>query len=459
MNKPSTGRRRTARLGACAAAAGLVTVGLTAGPAFADSDQLWISSSPYELVLPRTAAGVDLPATTLTLGLSHDNSDFRVTDGRITVDVSGLAGIAVVDWPAACAPAPSGTSAECAVDEVTGTGNASATPLKLAVRAAAGAADGASGRISYTAKATTTGEGGQLVAENWGTVRVASGPDLVLDRTAPVTGVAPGATVPVPVSVTNRGDQAAQGVRATFYVTRGLTLNLGGLAPKCVSTPIGEGGPGSGAIKPLTKVECVVDTVVQPGGTFPLPAALTAKAARFALAERIDIGVEAATGPADIQPENNGDVLAVGVTNTADFAVTGARLTAAAGETVTAPVTFRNRGPAWVANLTSGDPVAKVDVTVPRGATVTTVPDGCEPRTADGGWWESETRTGAPRYECGLPLWVAERQTVTFPFGLRVDTVVKAAKGEVVLKPSYGTQRPVFDPNAGNERARLVLNP
>ncbi|WP_369145726.1 CARDB domain-containing protein [Streptomyces sp. R44] len=442
MSKSSFGR--LARLAACATAAGLVTVGVTAAPAAADSDQLWIVS-PWELALPKAVDGGEAQAVTVGLGLYHDNAGYRVTDGRLTVDVSGLAGIADVTWPDTCAPA--GTTAVCSFPEVPLTGEA---PVEVKLRAAAGAAAGVTGQINYTATATT-GSGTLVAPEGSTTVRVASGPDLVVTQAAPVTGVAPGSTVPVPVSVVNKGNEAANGVQVTLYVTRGL--DLGTVAPQCTREPLGEG-----TIKPLTKIDCAFDDVVAPGGTFALPTALQARTAPYAMAERVDIGVHARGGAEDLDPGSNGTVASIGVTNTADFAVRGARLTAAAGETVRADVTFRNRGPAWVANLGSGDPVGSVDVTVPQGATATTVPDACEPRTADGGWWESEVRTGAPRYVCQLPIWVAEQQSMTFPFELRVDTAVTGAKGAIVLNPPYGTGF-AFDPNAKNNKAKLVLNP
>ncbi|MER7537195.1 hypothetical protein ABTX77_20780 [Streptomyces sp. NPDC097704] len=442
MRKSSFGR--LARLAACATAAGLVTVGVTAAPAAADSDQLWIVS-PWELALPKGVDGGEAQAVTLGLGLYHDNAGVRVTDGELTVDASGLAGVADITWPDTCAPV--GITHVCSVPEVPLTGEA---PVEVKLRAAAGAGAGVTGQITYTATAHTD-TGTMTASGSSTTVRVASGPDLVVAQAAPVTGVAPGSTVPVPVSAVNRGNEPANGVQVTLYATRGL--DLGTVAPQCTSQPLGEG-----TIKPITKIDCAFDDVVVPGGSFALPAALQAKTAPYAMSERIDIGVQARGGAEDLDPGNNGTIASIGVTNTADFAVRGERLTAAAGETVRADVTFRNRGPAWVANLGSGDPVGSVDVTVPQGSTATAVPDACEPRTADGSWWESETRTGAPRYVCQLPMWVAEKQGVTFPFELRVDRVVTGAKGAITLNPPYGTGFP-FDPNALNNKAKLVLNP
>ncbi|MFE5481222.1 hypothetical protein [Streptomyces sp. NPDC056527] len=443
MRMPSAGR--FARLGAAVTAAGLVTVGMAATPALADSDTLWIAA-PYELALPKGLDGGQGPAATVALGLYHDNADHRVTDGRLTVDASALTGIAEITWPENCAPA--GATAVCSFPEVPLTGGT----VELKIRAASGAEAGVTGRITYQATATTDAGGALGGPESSTDIRVVSGPDLVLNQPAPVTGVKPLSTVPVPFSVVNNGNEPANGVQVTFYVTRGL--DIGTVAPQCTSTPLGEG-----AIKPFTQVDCAFDDVVEPGGSFTLPSPLRAKVAPYALGERIDIGVATRGGVEDVSPESNGAVASIGVRNTADFAVRGARVSGAAGETVKAELTFRNRGPAWVANLGSGDPVAAVDLTVPAGATVTTVPENCEPRTLDGGWWENEVRTGAPRYLCQLPMWVAEKQTVTFPFELRIDTVVRGAKGAVTLKPPYGDAPFAFDPNVANNDAKLVLNP
>ncbi|GAA3310325.1 hypothetical protein GCM10020295_77120 [Streptomyces cinereospinus] len=347
--------RAAARIGACAVAAGLAATAMAA-PAFAVSDTLWIQA-PYESALLKAADGAQQgPATTLGLGLYHDNATYTVTDGRLTVDVSGLAGVADVTWPANCAP--SGTTAVCTVPQVP---TEYATQIQLTVRAAAGVEVGATGRITYQAKATTTG--GELTAPQGfeTTLRVTSGPDLALSGPSRAEGVTPGATVPVPFSVVNNGNEAARGVQVTLYATRGLLLD--GLAPECTSTPVGEG---TDAVKPVTRVDCAFDDVVEPGGSFTLPQQVRATVAPYALSERVDI-VADPRGAEDVSPSDNGTVAEVKAVNTADFAVRGARVSGAAGETVRAALTFRNRGPAWIANLGSGDPVGVVDFTVPPG--------------------------------------------------------------------------------------------
>ncbi|MFF2513560.1 hypothetical protein [Streptomyces sp. NPDC058086] len=77
---------------------------------------------------------------------------------------------------------------------------------------------------------------------------------------------------------------------------------------------------------------------------------------------------------------------------------------------MTAPLTFKNNGPAWFANLGSGDLAAKVRLVVPTDMTVTGVPVDCVPHTLTDGY--SGQRTGAPRYDCALPYSVSVRSPV-----------------------------------------------
>jgi hypothetical protein len=82
------------------------------------------------------------------------------------------------------------------------------------------------------------------------------------------------------------------------------------------------------------------------------------------------------------QEANWGDV-AVAVTGTqgADFAAVGDTVTGQAGDTVTAAVGVRNRGPATIDRGGAGDPVAFIDVAIPPGATVVNVPAAADRRS------------------------------------------------------------------------------
>ncbi|MFJ7194476.1 MULTISPECIES: hypothetical protein [unclassified Streptomyces] len=441
---------RTARLGvraaAAAAAAGLLTAGLAA-PAFAQeqTDQLWIQA-PSEQNLQLGGASEGSP---LDIGLYHDNDNFTVTDGRLSVDISGVAGVADVTWPDNCAP--TGTTAVCTVPEVPVIGDAYSPQVHLTLRAADGAAVGAQGRITYAAVATGGPEGTlEAPYDSFDTtVKVGSGPDLSLGEIAPAKGLQPGDVRTVPFAVTNKGGERSEGLTATFTASYGLDFLT--KYAECTYKALG------GDYAPMSQATCSFDQVIEPGDSFALPTPLRVALAAHAYAERLDISIEPGNGATDLSDEDNYTIAAFTAVNTADFSAQGAQVAGGAGETVTAELGFRNNGPAWIGNLGSGDPVAAVNFTVPEGATVTSVPADCEPRTLSGGYYPQ--RTGAPRYSCEMPYWALPDTARSLPFKLRIDRVVPDATGRVVL--TTGGSSPAtfpFDPQPANNTTQLVLN-
>ncbi|MFD7876877.1 hypothetical protein ACFV5G_22690 [Streptomyces sp. NPDC059766] len=446
-------RRRSAA--ALAVAAGLLTAGL-ASPAFAaddppQSDQLWIHE-PYEQTLPLGTDGGAPQSRTLGVGLYHDNQNFTVTDGRLTVDISDLTGVAEVTWPDNCTP--SGTTAVCDVPVVPGLGAGYEDQVVLKVRAADGAAVGARGRITYEATATG-GPEGTLTAPHDSfdtTLTVGAGPDLAIAPVADIEDGRPGDERTVPLKITNNGNESANGFTVQLYASYGLT-DLTRYDACTYSTTDGTD------YAPSNKADCTFDQVLAPGDSFELPEPLTVRLAPHALHERLDIDVEPAGGAQDIDSRNDYTVLQIDAANTADFSVTGDTVSGAAGTTATAELTFKNNGPAWLGNLGSGDPVAEVRLIVPQGTTVTGVPSDCVPRTLAGGYYPKQT--GAPRYDCELPYWVLADTRRTFAFSVRIDTVVPGATGAVSIHPPYGEfgQRPFdFDPNLTNNTAALTVD-
>ncbi|MFJ5265290.1 CARDB domain-containing protein [Streptomyces sp. NPDC088387] len=436
-------------------AAGLVAVGVAA-PAFGadeppQTDQLWINT-PYEQTLPLGVDGGLPQARTLGIGIYHDNGNFTVTDGRLTVDVSGLAGVADVTWPDNCTP--SGTSAVCDIPVVPTIGGDYQDQVFLTVHAADGAEAGAQGRITYGATATG-GPDGTLTAPDEGfttTLTVGAGPDLAIEPIARIEDGRPGDEKTIPFKVTNTGNESASGFTVKLYASYGL-MDLTRYDACTYTTTSGD------EYAPSNKAICAFDQVLAPGDSFQLPEPLTVRLAPHALNERLDIDVEPGNGAQDLDSTNDYTVLPVNADSSADFSVSGDTISGAPGETATAELTFRNNGPAWLGNLGSGDPVAKVRLIVPEGTRVTGVPSGCTPRTLTGGYHEN--RTGAPRYDCSLPYWVLEDTRRTFTFSLRIDTVVPGATGAVSIHPEYGEfgQFPFgFDPDLTNNTAALTVS-
>lgn len=306
--------RRTARLGvraaAAAAAAGLLTAGLAA-PAFAQeqTDQLWIQA-PNEQKLQ--LGGDASEGSPLDVGLYHDNDNFAVTDGRLSVDISGVAGVADVTWPDNCAP--TGTTALCTVPEVPVIGDAYSPQVHLTLRAADGAAVGAQGRITYAAVATG-GPDGTLEAPRDSfdtTVTVGSGPDLSLGEIAPVKGLQPGDVRTVPFAVTNKGGERSEGLTVSFTASYGLDF-----LTKYAECTYGTTG---GDYAPMSQATCSFDQVIEPGDSFALPTPLQVALAAHAYTERLDISVEPGNGAADLSDEDNYTIASFRAVNTADFA-------------------------------------------------------------------------------------------------------------------------------------------
>ncbi|GGR77106.1 hypothetical protein GCM10010269_15430 [Streptomyces humidus] len=456
MRLPAAGRPLPLRSGAAlAVTAGLLTVGLAA-PAFAgdeppQTDQLWINK-PYEQALPLGSDGGQPQSRTLGVGLYHDNANFTVTDGRLTVDVSGLAGVADVTWPDNCTP--TGTRAVCDVPVVPAIQSDYRDQVFLTVRAADGAEAGARGRITYEATATG-GPDGTLAAPHESfetTLTVGSGPDLAIAPIDDIENGLPGDERTIPLKITNNGNVSANGFIVTLSASYGLTdLTRYGACTHTTSD--------SGDYPPSSTQTCRFDRVLKPGDSFELPEPLTVRLAPHALNERLDIDVEPGGDAQDLDSRNDFMALGLGADNTADFSVTGDTISAAAGRTATAELTFKNNGPAWFGNLGSGEPVARVQLVVPQGTTVTGVPSGCTPHTLAGSYYPRQT--GAPRYDCALPYWVLQDTQRTFAFSVRVDTVVPGATGAVSIHPLWGEfgEHPFdFDPDLTDNTAALTVN-
>ncbi|MFE2420848.1 hypothetical protein [Streptomyces hokutonensis] len=446
MRSVSVGR--LLRRGACTGAVGaLVLTGAGSGAAFADdepgTDQLGIQA-PYDQSVTVAPAGGTAQYRTLKLGLYHDNDNFTVTDGHLTVDISGLAGVAEVAWPDNCTPNAAGTVAVCDTGDVPTRYSAQ---VRLQVRAVTGAAVGAQGTIEYSAEATGGPDGTLTAPEGSETpVTVRSGPDLGIAAPQDATDVAPGAELTVPFAVTNTGNETAHGFTVQMWATYGLDVVT--RYPQCTYAEPDAGGTSM----PTTHATCAFDTDIAPGATVELPAPLRLAVTDHALFDRFDYEVEPVDGITDLDSSDNGRAWSIVADNTADFAAHGTEVSGAAGDTVTAAFRFTNDGPAWVGNIGSGDPVAVIDFYLPEGTTATSVPEGCE--TA----WTSGDDPAVGHYACYPQMWAKPGLDISFPFQLRIDRVVPDATGRVVVHPH--TDKPVtFDPYTANNTAGVIVNP
>ncbi|MFC4149108.1 LPXTG cell wall anchor domain-containing protein [Micromonospora mangrovi] len=163
---------------------------------------------------------------------------------------------------------------------------------------------------------------------------------------------------------------------------------------------------------------------------------------------------------ADTDPTNNWSGMEIKVTgkNGVDLAAVGDSVTGKAGEIARATVGVHNNGPAALDLGRIGDPVTKIDVTVPTGTTAVKVSDACLPAIKDGYDWEHPGKPGAKAYRCYPDIFIGVGESQTVEFGLRIDKVIPNATGAVVINAKCECSGFDADTNPANDKAKLVVN-
>ncbi|PZT76192.1 MULTISPECIES: peptidase [unclassified Streptomyces] len=461
------------------ASAGLLAAGTltTAGPAHAAGPEFTIGGPAETALHPYPATGAPQKASlALTLTNPSEDEENGAYQGEYTVrfDFGGLAGVADVafgeDGSLDCER--TGTTAVC---HDYGIWPGVSTLADLEVTAAKGSEDGDSGTIEVTAEAA-----GATFRPFTARVSV-GGPDLSMKRLPFRTELKPGDSRPVPISFTNHGTRAARGVLLTLRNTRGLAFTQ--RYQNCEYSE-DEGGMGSPGV--WTTALCSFPGSYEPGTTYTLAEPPVLRATGHALydsllyrinedgtdaraAQRAGARFSPGNGAAlvlrkaptprsgDLEPGDNQQEADFRTANTADFAAYGDRAAGKAGDTVDVTLGFRNRGPAWIGHIRSGEDVATVDFTVPHGSYVVSKPDVCRGVTAQGGYRENQAK--APRYFCSTPMSVLEDADFALPFRLKIVTADPGSTGAVVVRNIH-LQAPElpFDPKPANNKAYVELN-
>ncbi|MDF6019306.1 peptidase [Streptomyces sp. JH34] len=475
---PRTALRRTA---GGLAVAGLLAAGSLAGgaPAQADGPAFTLGGPAETALHPYPETGTPQKSS---LGLTVHNPDpdpeSTGYEGEVTytLDLGGIAGIAELS-PAQDTGADCEITGDTAVchDHGVHAGLSSVADFDLA--AAKGSKDGASGTIEVT------GSADGVAFTPFAAKVTIGGPDLVMKQLPFEQRLRPGDLQPAPITFTNKGTTAADGVLLTLMYSRGLDIPE--RYANCEYS--GEAGeePFEGFV--WATALCSVPGSYEPGATYTLAAPLSVEATDRAYhdtfvyridedgaaqrsAQRAGAPFTRGTGPelalrkvtasarsADLDPRDNQQEADFRTENTANFVAVGSETVGAAGETVTVDIGFRNDGPAWIGNLRSGEPVAAFDFTVPEGAVVTGKPDSCQGVTAEGKY--REDRTGAPRYVCDTSMTVRDGAEVSYPFELKITAVVPGAEGAVRIRDPWLSDPGLpFDPKPADNTAQLVLN-
>lgn len=429
-------------------------IGVATTPASAEDDPGWVDGSLNDLTLG--VAGT--PGRTVPLTLSSTGA----TQPRVTLDLTGLAGVATATFPDFCVT--EGTSVTCpmpptAVEEygtLTGT-------VPVVFRAVPGAVDGATGTIDYT------GLGEQTDAyPRQATVTVRSGPDLLDMVGEYVSGLDVGDSLAVPVTVVNAGDQPTVDLRLTMRFPVGLVpasyrnCRYGtdqSLGTVVVCTVRGTFAPGqrhelrqklTTTVGPATLGDKRITQFVEPlASAGPLPSGVKLKSRDADQALRLrPVGTPLGVIPIGVDGAG-GETYLRAVPGAFDIVAQGAAVTGAVGDTVQVTVGLHNEGPGVPDGTISGDTVGYFSFTPPAGVTVLAHPLDCGSR---GG--EEDGEVIPEVWNCGAVGSVfpaGASRTVTFD--LRIDSLGGAA-GEVRVSNRF----PRVDDNPGNDVAPVTVS-
>ncbi|WP_406258994.1 hypothetical protein OIA45_07340 [Streptomyces chartreusis] len=281
-------------------------------------------------------------------------------------------------------------------------------------------------------------------------------PELVVGGIEPIDGVQPGSTFDLPVTVANKGTEAAEKVWVTYAVTRGL--DFAEVPSNCRTQQVRS----YDEMPERWTAVCGFDQAVEPGVVYTPERPLRVKALDRAFNDELLLRVDendpgadengtlpvAGTAPAVklVEAPAGGEgsarvvILPVTSVNTADYQVTGAALRGRVGETVPMKVEFTNAGPAWFMAKV-GEPTARVVITPPAGTSVVKTPGFCKAK--------------GDAYECGMSQRALnEGGRETYNFQLKIDKRVAHAKGSVALS----TEARPFDPDKSNDKADITLD-
>ncbi|WP_042403337.1 LPXTG cell wall anchor domain-containing protein [Streptacidiphilus carbonis] len=467
------GSIRTRR--ALSAAAALAVTGTAllagAGTAFA-ADALHINISEWNLTLPKAVNGTAVTRT-LHVEVAHDLQG-HVPSATLTVDVSGLAGVADVVWPAGCTH--TGTVGTCTISHVDDISSGRPpTELGFGLKADAKAADGAQGTLDF--KATAPGLASYEVPE---TVSVGSGADLTIQQLSAIHHAKVGSTLSAPIQWANTGNETAPSTVLTLDAMAGLefkqhysnctyskpTGDLGNVEAVCtINTPLAPG-------QALRLVDPVQVGVTSEAWYTLLTASVLPPGAQAASRVSHSSGSTRGTGPeltaeavpassvhsrtADINPQDSYTELDVYADNHAHYSAVGGSARGTKGQTVDVTVGMRNNGPALIYDRSGGDGMDALKVTFPAGTTVTKVPDGCELA-------QKGAAAGHGPYECNSTYAQAPGYQVLYTFKVRLDAALSNAVGSAKLtnEASDYTGVPVsfpWDDSTSGYTAPIVFN-
>lgn len=468
------------------AATGLATLSLgAAAPALAAEPAFPLSGPSAQVLQPSPDSGASKERS-----LRYDLNYVGPGNGfpgefTVTVDLTKVAGLASVRLDPAKPRPHCTTSATAIVCKQQGLSVGPGNSFDLLVSAAQGSKNGGSGEIAVKAAVA-----GATVTPVTTKVTV-GGPDLHMGELKPKAEVTAGEQQDLPLAFANRGTLPAKSVALELDATAGLapaetydncsSQDHGSMGATTVCLVEGEFLPGeSYQLSPDSPLHLKTTerayrdslrygVVPDPAPRKDAPAAKAATGKKLMLVKasaavpvsdsHLDPAAVSGTGDTDLNPGDNGrsfDFTAKGTT--ADFEAVTASPAGKVGDTVVADLGFRNKGPAVINYVRSGESVARTDIVMPAGVQVTDAPANCRAVNADGS--ARTERLGAPRYFCDGGTFADVHEPYTHKFVMKIEKAVANAKGSVTVgePAAAGTKLHAVDPVAGNNTAAFVVD-
>ncbi|MDQ1019185.1 LAETG motif-containing sortase-dependent surface protein [Streptomyces afghaniensis] len=267
-------------------------------------------------------------------------------------------------------------------------------------------------------------------------------PELIVSA-LPSATPKPGEVYDEPVTLTNKGTAAADGVTFRVRLTRGLDF------PEQV-----KGCTYSTVKDQVRQALCELDTVIEPGASVTTPVRF--KALDNALMEAVEYGTSA-TGEAPGEGyDDSYRRLTLTADNTADLVAVGEDTEALPGGEQSVTATLRNDGPGWVRNQESDD-LPGLLVQIPPGTVAVGVPKDCAPFGIDGPSGPQGT-TGKPKYVCWPQDGTLDAgRSLAYTFMLKIEKSAQDTEGEVKASSVYDIA-PAYDKNRANNTARISID-
>ena len=384
----------------------------------------------------------------------------EVEDVTLTIDASGLAGVAAFNDKGGCDA--DGLDDDDAVITCTeGIVDGNGVQMgEFQILADADAEVGDSGVVRFELSAAGA------TPDAW-TMRVDVGtPKLTVGRIAEPRGFEPGDDFTMPVRIVNEGTQPARGLYVFISAEGPIWFdNIGGPACHYMEGRRAVGG----------SAYCRFDVVLDPGEAVRFDQLVRVRSGTKLTFANVFVGAstsgEAATQdwffPKEFSVQGSGPamrLLPTGQTGatvdfvdfwvsggTTDFAALGASVVGAVGETVEVKVGARNLGPSDIQLYDRPAPYA-LEFVPPPGTTVVEIgqeedPWGCEPGEGGAASYTCETRDGSHS--------PGRAQKVVFQ--LRIDERVQGAAGSVQLTPREQGPWSINDPDPDNDDAVVRL--